>query len=43
MDEQAKTAVILKNLKTMLGLKNDDQDDLLNLIITNTDHALCFK
>jgi hypothetical protein len=43
VDEQAKTAVVLKNLKTMLGLKNDDQDDLLNLIITNTDHALCFK
>ena len=43
MDEQAKTAVVLKNLKTMLGLKNDDQDDLLNLIINNTDHALCFK
>lgn len=35
--------VVLKNLKTMLGLKGDDQDDLLNLIIDNTDHALCFK
>ena len=34
---------VLQNLKTMLGLKGDDQDDLLNLIITNTEHALCFK
>lgn len=34
---------MLNNLKTMLGLKNGDQDALLNLIITNTDHALCFK
>ena len=43
MDEQVKTANVLQNLKTMLGLDNDDQDGLLTLIIQNTDHALCFK
>lgn len=43
MDEQVKNADVLQNLKTMLGLKNDDQDGLLTLIIKNTDHALCFK
>lgn len=34
---------VLQNLKTMIGLTNDDQDDLLSLIITNTEHALIFK
>ena len=43
MGEQVETTDVLKNLKTMLGLKDNDQDALLNLIITNTDHALCFK
>ena len=39
----AEKNAVLKNLKTMLGFKDDDQDSLLNLIIDNTDHALCFK
>lgn len=34
---------LLKNLKTMLGIKNDDRGDLLQLIIDNTDQALRFK
>lgn len=34
---------VLGNLKTMLGVKSDKQDDLLNLIINNTDQALRFK
>lgn len=39
MDQDA----VLKNLKTMLGIKNDDRDALLKLIIDNTDQALRFK
>ena len=39
MDQSA----ILGNLKTMLGIKDDDRDDLLQLIIDNTDQALRFK
>ena len=34
---------VLTNLKTMLALKSDKQDDVLSLIITNTDQALRFK
>ena len=34
---------VLTNLKTMLTLKSDKQDDILSLIITNTDQALRFK
>ncbi len=34
---------VLNNLKTMLALKSDKQDDILSLIITNTDQALRFK
>lgn len=34
---------VLTNLKTMLALKSDKQDDILSLIITNTDQALRFK
>lgn len=36
-------STVLKNLKTMLALKSDKQDDILGLIITNTDQALRFK
>ena len=35
--------VDLKSLKTMLQLTTDKQDDLLNLIIENTEQALRFK
>lgn len=35
--------VDLKSLKTMLQLTTDKQDDLLNLIIDNTEQALRFK
>lgn len=34
---------VLRNLKTMLVLKSDDQDDILSLIINNTEQALRFK
>ena len=34
---------VLKNLKVMLGIKDDDRDALLKLIIDNTDEALRFK
>ena len=36
-------SVTLANLKTMLQLKSDKQDDLLQLIIENTEQALRFK
>ena len=36
-------SVTLANLKTMLQLKTDKQDDLLSLIIENTEQALRFK
>lgn len=36
-------SVTLANLKTMLQLKTDKQDDLLSLIIKNTEQALRFK
>lgn len=36
-------SVTLANLKTMLQLKTDKQDDLLSLIIDNTEQALRFK
>ncbi|MBB1069690.1 phage head-tail connector protein [Limosilactobacillus sp. RRLNB_1_1] len=39
MDQDA----VLKNLKVMLGIKDDDRDALLKLIIDNTDQALRFK
>ena len=34
---------LLKSLKMMLGIKDDGRDDLLQLIIDNTDQALRFK
>lgn len=34
---------VLQNLKVMLGIKDDDRDNLLKLIIDNTDQALRFK
>jgi hypothetical protein len=34
---------VLTNLKTMLTLKSDQQDGILNLIIGNTEQALRFK
>lgn len=34
---------VLTNLKTMLALKSDKQDNILSLIITNTDQALRLK
>lgn len=36
-------SVSIENLKTMLQLTTDKQDDLLNLIIENTEQALRFK
>lgn len=36
-------SVSIANLKTMLQLTTDKQDDLLNLIIENTEQALRFK
>ena len=39
MDQDA----VLKNLKVMLRIKDDDRDALLKLIIDNTDQALRFK
>ncbi|MGM9909658.1 MAG: phage head-tail connector protein [Limosilactobacillus vaginalis] len=39
----AEDAVSLNDLKTMLQLTTDKQDDLLNLIIKNTKQALSFK
>lgn len=36
-------SVTLENLKTMLQLKTDKQNKLLNLIINNTEQALRFK
>lgn len=35
--------VTLADLKTMMEIKTDAQDDVLNLIITNTTKALRFK
>ncbi|MFT8961801.1 MAG: phage head-tail connector protein [Lacticaseibacillus paracasei] len=35
--------VTLDDLKTMMEIKSDAQDDVLNLIITNTTKALRFK
>ncbi|MFT8773793.1 MAG: phage head-tail connector protein [Lacticaseibacillus paracasei] len=35
--------VTLVDLKTMMEIKSDAQDDVLNLIITNTTKALRFK
>lgn len=35
--------VTLADLKTMMEIKTDTQDDVLNLIITNTTKALRFK
>jgi hypothetical protein len=35
--------VTLDDLKTMMEIKSDTQDDVLNLIITNTTKALRFK
>lgn len=35
--------VTLDDLKTMMEIKTDAQDDVLNLIITNTTKALRFK
>ena len=40
MEDETK---LLKSLKTMLGIKDDGRDDLLQLIIDNTDQALRFK
>lgn len=37
------SSATLANLKTMLQLKSNKQDDLLNLIISNTEQALRFK
>lgn len=36
-------SVTLANLKTMLQLKSNKQDGLLDLIINNTEQALRFK
>lgn len=36
-------AVKLDDLKTMIGLKTDSDDKLLNLIITKTEESLRFK
>lgn len=33
----------LTNLKTMLQIKDNKRDDILNLISKNTESALCFK
>lgn len=35
--------VTLADLKTMMEIKTDTQDDVLNLIVTNTTKALRFK
>ena len=34
---------VIDKIKTLLGLKDNDQDNLLNVIIENTEQALCFK
>jgi hypothetical protein len=34
---------VIDKIKTLLGLKDNDQDPLLNVIIENTEQALCFK
>ena len=34
---------VKSKIKTLLGLKDNDQDNLLNVIIENTEQALCFK
>ena len=36
-------AEVLDEVKTMLRINDDGQDDLLNLIITNTERNLNFK
>ena len=36
-------STVLKNLKTMLALKSDKQDEILELIINNTEQAMRFK
>jgi hypothetical protein len=38
-----KSNAVLQNLKVMLGIKDNGRDDLLNLIIDNTEQALRFK
>ena len=38
-----KPNTVLQNLKVMLGIKDNGRDDLLNLIIDNTEQALRFK
>lgn len=34
---------VKSKIKTLLGLKDNNQDDLLDVIIENTEQALCFK
>lgn len=34
---------VIDKIKTLLGLKYNNQDDLLDVIIENTEQALCFK
>lgn len=34
---------VIDKIKTLLGLKDNNQDDLLDVIIENTEQALCFK
>ena len=34
---------VIDKIKTLLGLKDNDQDNLLNVIIENTEQALCFE
>ena len=34
---------VIDKIKTLLGLKDNDQDNLLDVIIENTEQALCFK
>lgn len=36
-------STVLNNLKTMLALKSDQQDDILKLIVNNTEQAMRFK
>ena len=33
---------VIDKIKTLLGLKDNNQDDLLDVIIENTEQALCF-
>ena len=34
---------VKSKIKTLLGLKDNNQDDLLDVIIENTEQALCFN